>query len=131
MSWEAQLKEFKAKTEKEAERKFRAAILTVMIGVIMDTPVLEGRLRGDWQASVGSYQFTPTDVIDPTGNKAISAARQMVAQVKLNDMVYFVNRMPYAYAIEYEAYSQKAPAGMLRKNLARWKNAVEGSDETA
>lgn len=130
MSWEAQLKDFKAKTEKEAERKFRAAILTVMIGVIMDTPVLEGRLRASWQAYIGTYaQYAGR--ADPTGRTAIASVTALVMGVNLDDEVYFVNTMPYAYAIEYEAYSQKAPAGMLRKNLARWKNAVEGSDETA
>lgn len=129
MSYEDDLRKFKEKTEREAERRYRAALLEVMSAVIMDTPVLEGRLRGDWEAFIGSgYSGTPRDRLDPSGSIALNAVTQVIRNVKVEDIVTFVNRLPYAEPIEYDGLSQKAPAGMLRKNLARWPQIVENDN---
>lgn len=126
MSYGDDVRRFKEELEKEAERKYRASLLEVMSAVIMDTPVLEGRLRGDWEAFIGAgYTGTGEDRLDPTGSIALNAITQVIRNVKIEDEVTFVNRMPYAWDIEYNGLSQKAPAGMLRKNLARWPQIVE------
>lgn len=126
MSYEDDVRKFKKNLEREAERKYRASLLEVMSAVIMDTPVLEGRLRGDWEAFIGTgYNSTPKERLDPTGSIALNAITRVLRSVKVEDTVTFVNRMPYAQAIEYDGLSGKAPEGMLRKNLARWPQIVE------
>lgn len=127
MSWTEQIAQYKGKLREEAEKRYRAAILEVMKSTILDTPVLEGRLRGDWEAFVGTYGRAAKGAMDPSGALAISQCARLVRNVEVTDDVFFVNRMPYAATIEYDGYSKKAPEGMLRRNLVRWKGLLEGS----
>lgn len=122
MSWDSQLKAYKKLVIEEATKQYRAAILQVMIGTIMDTPVLEGRLRGDWRASIGDVASRMgSGKIDRTGSITVQAATTVLRGVKVTDDVFFVNSMPYAERIEYDGWSTvKAPQGMLRRNMAKW-----------
>lgn len=98
-------------------------ILSLFESVIMDTPVLEGRLIGNWIATEGS----PADAAsplppDPGGRNTVDRATNFVKSVDLEDnfSIYLTNNLPYAHRIEYDGWSKiKAPAGMLRKNLIR------------
>lgn len=127
MSFDGDIKKFKDNFEREAERKYRAALLQTMSAVIMDTPVLEGRLRGDWEAFIGVYSSGTEGKPDPSGSIALNAVTKVIRNVKADDNVVFVNRMPYAEAIEYDGLSKKAPEGMLRKNISRWGFILENS----
>ena len=64
-----------------------------------------------------------------------SAARTAIAYVRDRDEMYvfqggsytlLTNNMPYAYRIEFEGYSKtKAPEGMVRKNVARFRQLLQ------
>lgn len=105
---------------------FKRGVLLKLFGaVIKDTPVLTGRLRGNWQFGKTSLpsQGPQDSSQDPT--TVISAA--ILTQVGNEDTSYFlVNTMPYCNRIEYQGWSRvKAPDGMVRKNLIRIKNILQ------
>ncbi len=126
MSYADQLKRFKEMQQQEATKKWRAAMLEVMTATIMDTPVLDGYLRGGWAAYIGTAGLGGL-APDKSGSIAMKQVASAVSRAVLGEDVWFVNRYPYAYDIEYNGHSQKAPEGLLRRNLARWNLLIENS----
>ena len=102
----------------------KAIIIELFTSVILDTPVLEGRLRGNWIISADAPENGTFDVIDPDGTKTTRKVEDFVS--KLADLknfnVFLSNNLPYAHRIEYDGWSNKAPAGMVRKNIIRISN---------
>lgn len=124
MSYHDQVADFANVHQEEAERIYRAAMLQVMAGVVQDTPVLDGYLRGAWLIGLGS-RANGGEIQDRTGSIVMSRIAQAVASATLDTEVWFSNALPYASRIEYEGWSRhKAPQGMLRRNLARWEEYV-------
>lgn len=124
MSYAAQLAQFKKLQEQKASKAWRAAMLQVMVGTILDTPVLDGYLRGGWAAYVGAAGLGGL-APDKTGSIAMAQVSSAVADAVVGETVYFVNRYPYAERVEYDGWSNKAPEGMLRRNLSRWNQILD------
>lgn len=98
----------------------QAVVLALFSSVIKDTPVLTGRLRGNWLVTSENPASGVAEVTDPTGNKAIADVASLVGGMSGDFDVYLTNNLPYAYRVEYDGWSHtKAPAGMVRKNLIR------------
>ena len=125
-----QIHEFKIKAMATSAAKIKKAFMGLSTDIIMDTPVLSGRLRNNWMVSVnqGSNETT-----ESTSNEAIN--RVSAVKFKLGDTLYLTNNLPYAEKIEFGLYpspsntgktvngfSAKAPAGMCRKNIIRWES---------
>ena len=110
-----EIKSFSVKAMATSEAKIKKAFMGLSTDIIMDTPVLSGRLRNNWMVSVnqGSNQTT-----NETSNQAIG--RVSAVKFKLGDTLYLTNNLPYAKRIEFDNWSAKAPAGMVRKNILRW-----------
>lgn len=106
----------------EIEELQKAIILELFTSVILDSPVLEGRLRGNWLITSGTPGEGVVDVLDPTGNITTRKISNFVRSIDAaeNYSVYLTNNLPYAYRIEYDGWSHtKAPEGMVRKNFIR------------
>lgn len=90
--------------------------------IIKDTPVLSGRLRGNWQFSKNApIETTTTRTEDSHGSAVTNDAIQVILGTSRDDAVYMVNNLPYAHRIEYDGWSHdKAPTGMVRQNVARF-----------
>jgi hypothetical protein len=105
--------------------RFKKGVLIKLFGsVIKDTPVLSGRLRGNWEFTNGAPGGSVTDsTTDPTG-KVVAGVN---AQVTEKDGKHFLtNSLPYVNRIEYEGHSStKAPEGMVRKNLVRIERLIK------
>lgn len=110
-----QIHEFNIKAMAKSEAKIKKAFIGLSTDIIMDTPVLSGRLKNNWMVSVnkGSNETT-----ERTGNQSIG--RVNAVKFKLGDTLYLTNNLPYAERIEFMGWSKKAPSGMLRRNLIRW-----------
>lgn len=82
--------------------------------MILDTPVDTGRARGNWQATLDS---PATEEIE---NESMSVALAGVAANlgKINDVSFLANNLPYIEELE-DGSSKQAPAGMVRRNMAR------------
>ena len=100
----------------------KAIILELFASVILDTPVLEGRLRGNWLISKSQPRGGTIDITDPQGTKTTRKVQDFIGKLDgaKNFSVFLTNNLPYAYRIEYDGWSHtKAPEGMVRKNFIR------------
>jgi len=112
-----------AKTTARADETVRAVTLELFSEVIQRTPVDTGRLKGNWQTTVGAPANGVTDRLDTSGDLAIAEAKGGIGG--LGTITYLSNNLPYAYRIEYEGWSHtKAPAGMVRVSMARIEQIV-------
>lgn len=100
---------FARKTNSRLDQATRAIKLSLFSGVIKDTRVLTGRLRGNWQTSTGSPITTETTREDKTGAQAISEAANTVTPFGVD---YITNNLPYASKWNQED-------GIIAKNIAR------------
>ena len=73
-----------------------------------------GSLRGAWQASKGSPDFTASGRVQESGSGATGAEAVLTAStVSSGDTFYLTNPLPYANRVE-RGWSTQAPAGMVR-----------------
>lgn len=99
----------------EVEKTIRAVKLALFRGVIMDTRVRYGRLRGNWQTSVGSPVEKEIDRVDPDGSLATAEAK---AKVQPYTVDYLTNNLPYA-----EVWEERD--GMVSRNAARIERVIK------
>ncbi|WP_299726842.1 hypothetical protein [uncultured Endozoicomonas sp.] len=96
----------------------KAATIELFKSVILDTPVDEGRLKGNWQATTDNPASGQLDIYDGNGGGTVALAVKAVNQSNDDQTLYLTNNLPYALAIEY-GHSDQAPKGMVRRNMAR------------
>ena len=113
-----QIHEFKIKAMATSEAKIKKAFMGLSTDIIMDTPVLSGRLRNNWFPSVNQGTDQTTNYTGAKGAAAIN--RVSAVKFKLGDTLYLTNNLPYAERIEFKGWSAKAPQGMVRKNIIKW-----------
>ena len=110
-----QIHEFNIKAMATSEAKIKKAFIGLSTDVIMDTPVLSGRLRNNWFTSVNKGSSETTE---STSNQSINRVKAVT--FKLGDTLYLTNNLPYGPRIEFMGWSNKAPQGMVRRNIIRW-----------
>lgn len=118
---------FRKKALQDAKKLKTEVCLRLFRSVVMDTPVLEGTLRGAWQLSIGE-PIPPVNEVE--GSVSPDQVMQQVTMTldasEFSDTLYFTNPLPYAYPIEYYGWSSvKAPQGMVRKNTIRFHGIVQ------
>lgn len=116
----------------------RAIVLELFSSVVRYTPVLTGRLRGDWQATVESPALGVVPARGGAAPKTVPAevlAKIIAACAEIagNDKPAILrNNLPYAHRIEFDGWSKiKAPAGMVRINMARVQGIVAAKIQEA
>ena len=124
MSFSLDIKEFAEKTGRDIDQTIRSASVDVFGLIITETPVDEGTLRGNWQASLGSPVSGILNVQDKTGEDTKRKMRAVVNTHSGDGAIYMANNLPYARPIEYGWSRQKAPNGMVRVNILRFEEAI-------
>jgi len=111
--------------QREAILKIRkAALLDLGGSIIRDTPVLTGLLQGNWQTSVGAPREGVLN-IRPM-NMAIAEVVEAASALRGDETIYIRNNCAHAWRCEF-GWSKKAPAGMVRKNVARVNRIVRNA----
>jgi len=92
----------------------RAIKIELFNGVIRDTRVDTGRLRGNWQTSTGAESGGELARMDkiPQGSNGGSAQAEVEATVKPDTVDYLTNNLPYAAVWDERD-------GMIARNVAR------------
>lgn len=92
----------------------RAVTIALFNGVIRDTRVDTGRLRGNWQTTVGKPAQSEVERIDKIeqGQAGGAAEEEVAATVKPASLNVLTNNLPYA-----EVWEERD--GMVAKNVAR------------
>lgn len=122
MSFSLDVGNWAEKAGEDAAEANEMIVLSLMRGVIMETPVLEGRLRGNWIATKNKPSTATRKQPDPSGRATVARAENFVERQDLSEdfSIYLTNNLPYAHRIEYDGWSrEKAPTGMVRNNLTR------------
>ncbi|MCE9874087.1 hypothetical protein LZ667_22290 [Hafnia alvei] len=74
-----------------------------------------GRFKGNWQIGLDQEPSGETGRIDPGGNMTKTVGNATLGLFKVGmKAIFFVNNVPYAYALEVEGHSKQAPEGMIR-----------------
>jgi hypothetical protein len=128
VSFAASVGKFADEATARVERTRRGVVVALFSAIITDTPVsdeetspgaIHGRLRGNWQTSVGSPLLGEIPLRSGAAAQAEVAAA--TAPAKGDDTIFLRNNLPYAARIEFDGWSHtKAPAGMMRLNVARF-----------
>jgi len=87
----------------------RAFTISLFNGIVRDTRVDTGRMRGGWQASVGSPASGDTGRLDPNGSLVFD---EIVGTVKAESVNWLTNNIVYAAVWEEKD-------GMIARNVAR------------
>lgn len=128
MSFSAGVAKWSKDAAKEMADLHKAIIIELFTSVILDTPVLEGRLRGNWLITAKDPASGTVDIVDPSGGATTQSVESFVRALDGTEDfdVYLTNNLPYAYRIEYDGWSGKAPEGMVRKNFIRISQNLAG-----
>lgn len=129
MSLASDLRRFAQKSNQKMETVIKSSIIRVGTSIVVKTPVRDGRLKNNWLGAYGTVDTSVTQAVDPSGAQAIGRLTAKAAGVTVGEAFYFTNSLPYASRIEYDGWSQQAPAGMVRVSIASWENIV--ADEVA
>jgi hypothetical protein len=107
---------------KEVNEVIRATKISLFNGVIRDTRVDTGRLRGNWQTTTGNPAVGDIPRFDRSGSAAQAEVR---AGVTPDGRDFLTNNLPYA-----EVWEQRD--GMVARNVARIERniaeAIRGSN---
>ncbi len=112
------------KAGKGYEQMARAVLLQATAQIIERTPVKSGRARGNWQATTGSPATGVTDAEDKDGSTTQAAAGETI-QDAIGSEFYLTNNLPYIRRLEFEGWSQQAPAGMVRITLQNVEQGIK------
>lgn len=126
MSFTTEIARFNKGTAAKIQKVRRGVCIALFNSVILDTPVLTGRLRANWKYSEGQpdLQATP-DLYDPSGAATAKKATDGVLASTGDKAVFLSNSLPYAARIEFDGWSKvKAPQGMMRKNVVRFNTLI-------
>ncbi|CAM0069754.1 tail completion or Neck1 protein [Vibrio phage K251 g3] len=120
MSFGADLEKFAKKTMDKHVKVKRASSFDLFSAVILGTPVDKGVLRNNWFVQMGTPSSETTTYGAPVGTATINRTKMRLEATTGEDDITFVNNLPYGIPIEFDGYSGKAPAGMVRINTVRW-----------
>ena len=109
--------------KRENQKKCYSIVYDLFMGIVRDTPVLDGYLRNNWFTSPSaSFSLSTNPIPDKQGEGSLLNI-QSLGNYDLfygkNSIVTMANNLNYAYRIEYQGWSMKAPQGMVRLNIQR------------
>jgi len=124
MSFGRELAAFRQKTMEKYVKVKRMSAFDLFSAIVLETPVDKGTLRNNWFADIGRGSTETTSASDTSGTGTISRINSILNGSDLTNELFLTNNLPYANRIEFDGYSGKAPAGMVRVNTARWETIV-------
>lgn len=125
MSFSSDIEKIAKKLNQSIESTVRATALELFGSIIVGTPVLTGRAKGNWQTSINE---PITSVIDRAGDtEAIAELKNVAGGSIAGKSLWLSNNLPYIRRLEFDGHSSQAPAGMVRINVARIKSIVSNA----
>lgn len=120
MGFALDIAKFAKETESTLDEASRAIKIALFNGVIRDTRVDTGRLRGNWQTTTWNQASGTLDRFDklPQGANGGAAQDEAVKNVTAFGVDYLANNLPYA-----EIWEERD--GMIAKNIARIERNVK------
>jgi hypothetical protein len=98
---------------KSMENIFKEIVIDLGESLVTMTPVLTGRLRGNWIMTINSPATNSLIRYDTDGGTTIADIIDGAMSLSLGDVAYIVNNLTYSELIEDGGSQFKAPEGML------------------
>lgn len=125
MSFSSDIEKIAKKLNLSIESTVRATALELFGSIIVGTPVLTGRAKGNWQTSINE---PITSIVDRTGETESIAELEDVAGGSIaGKILWLSNNLPYIRRLEFDGHSSQAPAGMVRINVSRIESIVSNA----
>lgn len=113
MAWKNKPSNFALDIEKTGSDVVRKISAEMFQQVIVKSPVDTGAFRGNHRISInspdGEYDLNH---VDKVGGATQQEGSQKLLQIKLGDLVYIQNNLPYALALEQGHSQGQAPHGV-------------------
>ena len=132
MSFERDLEKFAEKYQINSEKLFKKVAFDAFAGIMRETPVDTGALRGNWRIGINRPDTTIRE--NWTNNaqqgrydrEAYTAGTPVINSVELGQDIVISNSLDYAYDIEVNGKSKdKAPDGMVLVTVNRIKYDIK------
>lgn len=124
MSLASDLRLFAQKSNQKMETVIKSSLVRVGTSIVVKSPVDTGRFKNNWLSAYGTVDTSVTQSVDPSGSESIGRLKLEAQGIKIGEVFYFTNSLPYAARLEYEGWSEQAKAGMVRVSIAAWENIV-------
>ena len=126
MSWDKDLQRIVEKGQEDMGKFARAMKIELFSGVIRDTRVKTGRLRGNWQLSEGSAASGEIDRAStaPAGTVPSEQASEIERGSSEDGVTYLVNNLPYAIVYEEEDAMVGRNVARLQQNVKKWADSL-------
>ena len=120
MVWSNDLKKLTTKGGHDLGELMQAVKIDMFSGVVEDTRVKSGRLKGNWQIQENSPANGELEAKDDTPKGTLSSVseQKIINGSTADGKTYFVNNLPYAVVFEEKD-------GMVRRNIARVKQNIK------
>jgi hypothetical protein len=116
-----------ANIHSRTEKMVRGTVIGCASRIVKRTPVDEGTLRGNWQPSIGQPAYTDITRQDRAGEAVAADIAREGQRLNIGSVFYMANNLPYAARIEFDAWSQQAPAGMMRIEVLETAAAIQAN----
>jgi len=121
VSFASDVEAYAKKAGASLDETSRAIVLELFGSVIKDTPVDTGRAKGNWQTTIGA---PASGTVDRLGeSEALADVSQQTASFGAGKVIFLTNNLVYINRLEL-GWSDQAPSGFLRKNVARIQQIV-------
>lgn len=121
------IEDFTKATEKAIDDTLREVVIEVGSSVVMLSPVLTGRFRGNWQLTMGTPSNFSLINYDVTGDSTIRELVQKAQTFTAGQVAWIVNNLTYGPLIETGNHSTQAPKGVVRVTADRFLAIVEAA----
>jgi hypothetical protein len=118
-SFDLDIAKWVAKANGNVDLVIRKISLDLFHRIILKSPVDTGRFRGNWQVAIGSIPAGTLTIDDKAGSATIAKATAATLGLRAGQIIYLVNNLEYARALEY-GHSKQAPAGMVRLTVQEY-----------
>jgi hypothetical protein len=138
MSFASDLRGFTVRASNNADQIFRGTTISLFSNIVKRTPVLSGRLKGNWQIDVnarptGTVEEVDASAINDLDSASVNKIAAGVQQASIGDSIYMTNNLPYALPIERGRVegvdgttgSLQAPAGMVEVSAAEFSREIQ------
>lgn len=127
MSLASDLRRIRDRRNGDIERVAQDALLVLGQRIVTNTPVRDGAAKGNWLSAYGSADTSADESKrDTAGAGSIGRLRISLNGFQAGTEFFFTNSLPYAKRLE-NGWSQQAPSGMVKTNIADWQGIVARS----
>lgn len=84
-----------------------------------------GRFKANWQVETGGPDFSNDAEPDANGSGSLGRGRAQIEKWNVVSDLFITNSMPYSKRIEYDHWSQQAPAGVVRITIKELKQMMK------